>query len=62
MTWRDWKKKIRATLDATEGFDVETDDIAFFDIVDGEVLEISRHKTITGMHSDKGAGADEDDR
>ena len=53
MTWREWKKKIRAALDAVEGFDVETDDIHYLDLVDVEEFQLVQHKTITGVQSRK---------
>lgn len=54
MTWREWKKQIRALLDAEEAkgtFNIDTDDLAYFDIVSGEGLELRRHKSLSGLAS-----------
>lgn len=55
MTWKEWKKKIRAALDQVEGFDVETGDIHYLDLVDIEDFTLVQHKEITGLQSKKGA-------
>ena len=55
MLWRAWKKAIRAILDEHEGFNIETDDIAYLDLVDGEQIVLTRHKTLTGLQSSKEA-------
>lgn len=43
LTWKEWKKQIRAKLDATPKFDIETSRIDYLDLVANEEISVSVH-------------------
>lgn len=48
MTWKEWKRKIRQTLEAAN-VNLETDDIAFLDVANGEELIVTRDDDLIGV-------------
>ncbi len=48
MTWKEWKKTIRAALEAAD-LDLETADIAYLDVASGEDLMVARDNDMIGV-------------
>ena len=55
MTAWEVSRSRQEIADENPNFNVETDDIGFLDLVDGEQIVLTRHKTLTGLQSSKEA-------